>query len=79
MGWKGIRCFVNPVPPALRETGVPYVGAGLVGDYNLSAGSPAIDSANADAPGQQPTDLVGQRPGGRPGHGGHGGGGAHLR
>ena len=51
--------FVNPVPPVLRQTGVPYNGQGIFGNYYLQAGSQAIDSANADAPYEQATDIDG--------------------
>ena len=45
--------FVSPVPPASRPA------AEIVGDYHLLAGSPAIDSANADAPYEPDQDLDG--------------------
>jgi hypothetical protein len=38
---------------------VPYEGAGIVGDYHLNGGSPAIDSANSNAPSQPLTDIEG--------------------
>ena len=58
-GLEGDPLFVDPVPSALREDGEPYVGAGIVGDYNLMPGSPAIDSANADAPSEPQLDIAG--------------------
>ena len=52
--------FVSPAAIAQRPAGAPYNVAVNVGDYHLSAGSPAIDSANSDAPSQPSTDLEGQ-------------------
>ena len=58
-GLEGDPNFVDPVPPALRSTGVPYIGAEIVGNYYLNPGSPAIDSANSDAPSQPLADIDG--------------------
>jgi parallel beta-helix repeat (two copies) len=58
-GLEGNPLFVNPVPSALRNDGIPYVGAGIVGDYSLKPGSPAIDSANSNAPSEQLYDIAG--------------------
>ncbi len=58
-GLEGDPLFVDPVPSVLRSTGIPYEGLGILGDYYLEPGSPAIDSAYADAPSQPETDLVG--------------------
>ncbi len=58
-GLEGNPLFVAPVPSALRSTGVPYVGAGVVGNYYLMTGSPAIDSANSNAPSQPLYDIDG--------------------
>ena len=58
-GLEGNPLFVDPVPSVLRHTGVPYEGAGIFGNYYPSAGSPAIDSANSDAPSQPITDIDG--------------------
>ncbi|MCC6156218.1 MAG: hypothetical protein IT367_20800, partial [Candidatus Hydrogenedentes bacterium] len=58
-GLEGDPLFVDPVPSALRQNGVYYVGLGIVGDYNLKPGSPAIDSANSDAPSEQSLDIAG--------------------
>ncbi|MBK8821420.1 MAG: right-handed parallel beta-helix repeat-containing protein [Anaerolineales bacterium] len=58
-GREGDPLFVDPVPSALRQSGVPYVGSELLGNYYLSPGSPAIDSANADAPSQPISDIDG--------------------
>jgi len=58
-GLEGNPLFVAPVPSALRSTGVPYVGAGVVGNYYLMPGSPAIDSANSNAPSEPLVDIAG--------------------
>jgi uncharacterized repeat protein (TIGR02543 family) len=58
-GLEADPLFVDPVPSALRQTNVPYVGSGLVGDYYINAGSPAIDSANSNAPNEPLTDIQG--------------------
>jgi parallel beta-helix repeat protein len=57
-GLEGNPLFVAPVPSVRRNTG-PYVGTGTEGNYYLNAGSPAIDSANADAPSQPLFDILG--------------------
>ena len=58
-GLEGDPLFVDPVPSVLRSTGVPYVGAGIFGNYYPNVGSPAIDSANSDAPSQPLLDIQG--------------------
>ncbi len=58
-GLEGNPLFVNPVAPVLRETGVPYVGLGIFGNYYPSVGAPEIDSANADAPNEPLSDIDG--------------------
>ncbi len=58
-GLEGNPLFVDPVVPALRQTGVPYVGAGAIGDYHLTLGSPAIDSANSNASNEPLYDIEG--------------------
>ncbi len=58
-GLEGDPLFVDPVPSALRATNVPYIGAGILGNYYPNPGSPAIDSANSNAPNQQDTDIDG--------------------
>jgi parallel beta-helix repeat protein len=58
-GLEGNPLFVDPVPSVLRQTGVPYEGSELLGNYYLNPGSPAIDSANADAPSQPLSDIDG--------------------
>jgi parallel beta-helix repeat protein len=59
-GLEGDPLFVNPVASALRNDGIPYVGAGIEGDYKLEPGSPAIDSANSNAPSEPVTDIEGK-------------------
>ncbi|MBI5944540.1 MAG: right-handed parallel beta-helix repeat-containing protein [Chloroflexi bacterium] len=58
-GLEGDPKFVDPVPSVLRQTGVHYVGLGIFGNYYPEPGSPAIDSANSNAPSQQATDIDG--------------------
>jgi parallel beta-helix repeat protein len=58
-GLEGDPRFVTPITSVVRHTGVPYVGTGIVGNYYLNPGSPAIDSANADAPSQPLSDIQG--------------------
>jgi len=52
-GLEGDPLFLNPAPPA----GIYDASTG--GDYHLLSGSPAIDSANSDAPSQSDTDIEG--------------------
>jgi parallel beta-helix repeat protein len=52
-GLQSDPLWVNPAPPATRPPAV------VVGDYHLSAGSPAIDSANSDAPFEPTADIAG--------------------
>ena len=58
-GLEGDPLFVAPVPSVLRHTGVPYEGNGIFGIYYPKPGSPAIDSANSDAPSQPLSDIDG--------------------
>ena len=58
-GLEGDPKFVDPVPSVLRQTGVHYVGLGIFGNYYPEPGSPAIDSANSDAPSQPEFDIDG--------------------
>jgi parallel beta-helix repeat protein len=58
-GSEGDPLFVAPVDPVLRADGVIVPGSEVTGNYHLLAGSPAIDSANADAPNQPLTDIEG--------------------
>ena len=58
-GLEGNPLFVDPATPVRRQTGVPYDGLGIFGNYYLNPGSPAIDSANADAPGETLADIQG--------------------
>ncbi len=52
-GLQADPLFVAPVAPAGRPPNL------VVGDYHIQAGSPAIDSAYADAPGEPIIDLDG--------------------
>ena len=55
-GLESDPLFVSPAPAATAQAvPIPIV----VGDYHLMASSPAIDSANSDAPSQPLTDLDG--------------------
>ena len=51
--------FTAPAPIAERPHTAPYGVAINVGDYHLTAGSPAIDSANSNAPNQPTLDIDG--------------------
>ena len=59
-GLEADPLFTAPAPAAQRPASAPFNVAVNVGDYHLSAGSPAIDSADSDAPSQPLTDLEGQ-------------------
>jgi parallel beta-helix repeat protein len=52
-GLQANPLFIAPVAPAGRPAAV------MVGDYHVNAGSPVIDSANADAPSEPLLDLDG--------------------
>ncbi len=58
-GLEGDPLFMQPVESVLRTSGVAYPASETTGNYHLSPGSPAIDSANSDAPGQQAVDIEG--------------------
>jgi parallel beta-helix repeat protein len=58
-GLEGDPLFVDPVAPVLRDDVIPYTIPLNVGDYHLSSGSPAIDSANSDAPSEPLLDIEG--------------------
>lgn len=49
--------FIDSVEPVLRDDNVIFYGSDVTGDYRLSPGSPAIDSAFSDAPSQLLVDL----------------------
>ena len=51
--------FSAPAAVAQRPAAAPFNVAVNVGDYYLTAGSPAIDSANADAPNEPALDIEG--------------------
>jgi parallel beta-helix repeat protein len=52
--------LVGPAAIAQRPASAPFNVAVNVGDYHLSAGSPAIDSANSGAADEPATDIEGQ-------------------
>jgi parallel beta-helix repeat protein len=56
-GLQANPLFAAPAPIAVRPHTAPYNVAINLGDYHLTAGSPAIDSANSDAPNQPLTDI----------------------
>jgi parallel beta-helix repeat protein len=58
-GVQANSLFAAPAPIAERPPAMPYNVAINAGDYHLTAGSPAIDSANADAPGEPTLDIAG--------------------
>jgi parallel beta-helix repeat protein len=58
-GLEGNPLFVSPVASVLRTSGEAYPSSTTTGDYHISAGSPAIDSANSDAPNQMSVDIEG--------------------
>ena len=51
--------FVAPAPIAQRPASSPYNVTVNVGDYHIQAGSPAIDSADSNAPSEPSFDLDG--------------------
>jgi len=51
--------FAAPAPVAQRPPAAPYNVAVNTGNYHLTSGSPAIDSANSDAPSEPLLDLDG--------------------
>ena len=59
-GLEGDPLFAAAAPIAQRPAAAPYNVAISVGDYHLTAGSPAIDSANSGASNQQATDIEGK-------------------
>ncbi|MBI5295993.1 MAG: right-handed parallel beta-helix repeat-containing protein [Chloroflexi bacterium] len=58
-GLEGNPRFVSPVTPVLRTSGVVFAASTTTGDYRITDGSPAIDSANADAPYEPSIDIEG--------------------
>ena len=51
--------LASPAPIAIRPHTAPYNVVINVGDNHITAGSPAIDSANADAPNEPTEDIEG--------------------
>jgi parallel beta-helix repeat protein len=58
-GLQANPLFTAPAPIAERPPAPPYSMAINIGDYHITAGSPAIDSANANAPSEQTVDIEG--------------------
>ena len=58
-GKEGNPSFVASTTPVLRTDEYPYYTPSTIGDYHLSAGSPAIDSANSDAANEPVIDIEG--------------------
>ena len=58
-GLQANPLFNAPAPVAIRPTAAPWNVTVNVGDYHLTAGSPAIDSANSNAPSEPLLDLDG--------------------
>ncbi|MFZ5858219.1 MAG: MBG domain-containing protein [Chloroflexota bacterium] len=58
-GLEGNPLFVSPVASVLRTSGEAYPSSTTTGDYHIDSGSPAIDSANSDAPNQMSVDIEG--------------------
>jgi parallel beta-helix repeat protein len=52
--------FTFPGPIALRPTAAPFNMPVNVGNYYIMAGSPAIDSANSNAPSEPGFDILGR-------------------
>ena len=59
-GLEGDPLFAAAAPIAQRPAVAPFNVAINVGDYHLTAGSPAIDSADSAASNQQATDIEGK-------------------
>ena len=59
-GLQASSLLAAPATVAERPASDPYNVAVNVGDYHLTAGSAAIDSANADATGEPALDIEGQ-------------------
>ena len=59
-GLEADPLFAAPAAIAQRPASAPFIVAVNVGDYHLTAGSPAIDSANSDASNEPTLDIEGQ-------------------
>ena len=59
-GLQADPLFISPAAVAQRPAAAPFNVAVNLGDYHLTAGSPAIDSADADASNEATLDLDGQ-------------------
>jgi parallel beta-helix repeat protein len=58
-GLQADPLFLSPVAIAQRPAGAPFNVAVNTGNYHLLSGSPAIDSANSDAPDEPGNDIEG--------------------
>ncbi len=58
-GLQANPLFIAPAAVAQRPASAPYNVAVNVGDYHLTTGSPAIDSANSDASNEPTLDIEG--------------------
>ncbi len=58
-GLAGNPLFTSPAPIAMRPAAAPFNIPVNVGYYQINTGSPAIDSANSDAPGEPALDILG--------------------
>ena len=58
-GLQANPLFIAPAPVAERPAAAPFNVAVNVGDYHLTAGSPAIDSANSSASNEPTLDIEG--------------------
>jgi parallel beta-helix repeat protein len=59
-GLEGNPLFTAAAPIAMRPPAPPYNVAVNFGNYYIMAGSPAIDSANSDAPSEPVLDILGR-------------------
>jgi len=59
-GLEGDPFFTTPAPIAMRPPGAPYNMPVNFGNYYIKIGSPAIDSANSDAPSEPILDILGR-------------------
>jgi hypothetical protein len=58
-GLEGNPLLTSPAAVATRPAAAPFNMTINTGNYHINFGSPAIDSANADAPGEPATDIAG--------------------
>jgi hypothetical protein len=58
-GLEADPLFASPAPVAERPPAAPYNVSINIGNYHIKFASPAIDSANSDAPNEKNNDLDG--------------------